>query len=1043
MTRPRDLLAQARHPALLAAADTTPPEDPAYPEVRLAALRAEVLRGRVAAARELAERTPLRALDEDYRTVLGLWQVFLGVLHPQDATPATLGEAGRRLAEAAADPALGPAAHAEALGLQTRCTIAMVRHDELPRTALRQAASLAAAASDAYRDAGLPRDAWAFAERRCLLDHEAGSETVAGAVDALGALAADAADDALGAGLLRLARFRLDLPRALAEAEDLKAECAAVAELLTAGGHACGEHLALWAAVKQLLVRGSVVVVPTAEECAAEFGAVGAVHWEHEVWNALAVFHTLRGDGAAHRVVRARYGGSAVQWPLSTAVHGLTDVDTAFRMGDVDRAERLLDELFSHAPHRQGRVALRVLRSSMLGFLRRDADARAHLRAALADLEPVAPTPLTPQVLAQLAHGEPDPAAALDFADRAVAAARALGPSGEVGDHLVHRAHIRARLNSAAGRACLSTDVQADLDAAVAEWSVPSPLARTQVLVAAHQARGFFLVQDGRLDEAHEVLEGAVRMADEAGLGLDAAFTRFHQATVEVLLARERRSTQLYDAASAVLRRSRDGFLRADTPQSAWEPLFMSANAQWEAARIDGDPARVQRALEHLTTVDSEIDALRGVVGGGSTIGRQLSAMGFVQDKQQVYQTGFRIAVHGLGDTALGLEWLERMKSRALLDALAAAVPPTADATPAPCAEQEADRGAAGYAALRRSRPPSWEEVRALLRRERRRHGRKVAVLQYYVDGDQAVVFGLDPDQGRPLLARVAVDLADLDRFAETTFRLRGGVRTLMDDFADGGAGAWQSFAPLVAAARDWTAPDDVVYLVPYGPLHDLPLHTLHVEPGIPLGVRNPVCYVPSLAVLAHVLGGERGSGPPFAVFGDPDGTLPRALEEAHAVAAAVGAEALTGSAATRAALTRALSSSAAVHVAAHAKASVVDGLSSGVKMADGTVTATDLLTVAVRADLVVLSCCETGVSQHRPGDEAVGLVRALLHSGARTVLTTQWQVNDESARAVLTAFHRADPLLPRAEALRAALSAMTDTHFYHWGGYVLAGDWR
>lgn len=339
--------------------------------------------------------------------------------------------------------------------------------------------------------------------------------------------------------------------------------------------------------------------------------------------------------------------------------------------------------------------------------------------------------------------------------------------------------------------------------------------------------------------------------------------------------------------------------------------------------------------------------------------------------------------------------------------------------------------------------PPTWEQIRVLLDREEDRHGRRLVVFQYYVDASGVLLFVMSADRTEPELVPVGVDHVELVRFADTAFRVRGGVRMLMEDFADGGNSAWQSFRGLVTEAGKQTKPDDIVYLIPYGPLHDLPLHTLEVLPGVPLGLRNPVCYSPSLAVLAHVLGRPRRTDPEVAVFGDPDSTLLRARTEAVEIAAILGTTAVTEAGATRAAVTAALESAATVHVAAHARASVTNGLTSGIRLADGVLTTADLLSVAVRADLVVLSCCETGIGQHRAGDEAVGLVRALLHGGARTLLTTQWQINSSSAAAVLADFHAQATKLARADALRAALNKAGDDHFYHWGGYVLIGDWR
>lgn len=135
-------------------------------------------------------------------------------------------------------------------------------------------------------------------------------------------------------------------------------------------------------------------------------------------------------------------------------------------------------------------------------------------------------------------------------------------------------------------------------------------------------------------------------------------------------------------------------------------------------------------------------------------------------------------------------------------------------------------------------------------------------------------------------------------------------------------------------------------------------------------------------------------------------------------------------------------------HLAGHAAASVTDGMAAGVELAGGDLLrARDLLLAPIRSDLVVLSGCETGVSEQRPGDEGVGLVRALLHGGAGALLTSQWQVPDGSAQRLLTAFHTHHTRMSRADALRRAMRDAAARpgreHFHHWGAFVLVGDWR
>ncbi len=60
-----------------------------------------------------------------------------------------------------------------------------------------------------------------------------------------------------------------------------------------------------------------------------------------------------------------------------------------------------------------------------------------------------------------------------------------------------------------------------------------------------------------------------------------------------------------------------------------------------------------------------------------------------------------------------------------------------------------------------------------------------------------------------------------------------------------------------------------------------------------------------------------------------------------------------------------------------------------------------------LRADLVTLSACRSGISRVLRGDEAMGLVRAFLMAGARSVLVTLWPVEDTSARLFMEYLYR------------------------------------
>ena len=57
---------------------------------------------------------------------------------------------------------------------------------------------------------------------------------------------------------------------------------------------------------------------------------------------------------------------------------------------------------------------------------------------------------------------------------------------------------------------------------------------------------------------------------------------------------------------------------------------------------------------------------------------------------------------------------------------------------------------------------------------------------------------------------------------------------------------------------------------------------------------------------------------------------------------------------------------------------------------------------------MVVLSSCDLGLTDVRPGDETFGIVTALLNAGSATVVASVARVADDAAMAAMAGFHRA-----------------------------------
>jgi CHAT domain-containing protein len=110
----------------------------------------------------------------------------------------------------------------------------------------------------------------------------------------------------------------------------------------------------------------------------------------------------------------------------------------------------------------------------------------------------------------------------------------------------------------------------------------------------------------------------------------------------------------------------------------------------------------------------------------------------------------------------------------------------------------------------------------------------------------------------------------------------------------------------------------------------------------------------------------------------------------------------------------------------------------------DGFVQANDVFPLKLRADLLVLSGCDTGAGLLEKGEGLSGISSAFLAAGAKSVLLSLWSVNDKAASVFMAAFYRHFTAgRSKAEALRRAKLELLDSkyrHPFYWAPFVLQG---
>lgn len=116
----------------------------------------------------------------------------------------------------------------------------------------------------------------------------------------------------------------------------------------------------------------------------------------------------------------------------------------------------------------------------------------------------------------------------------------------------------------------------------------------------------------------------------------------------------------------------------------------------------------------------------------------------------------------------------------------------------------------------------------------------------------------------------------------------------------------------------------------------------------------------------------------------------------------------------------------------------------------DGLLEAWELMQLDLKAELAVLSACETARGRIGAGEGVIGFSWAMFIAGVPSTVVSQWKVESASTRDLMVNFHRglispAGTKPTKSDALRqAALKLMRNpatSHPFYWAGFVLVGD--